>query len=170
MCSISASTYESWKLTRAKAAAPAFVLFFSWIFHLTQPTSTVVTNIGVIVLGVGLASYGELELSTLGIYFQFGGLVFEAIRLALSEKLLNGASFSRNLELQCTQMDPLVSLYYYSPICMVFNIAVWLAVEMRSFQVEKMWSLGPGILLLNAAVAFLLNVASVLLVCPSLPS
>lgn len=64
-------------------------------------------------------------------------------------------------------MDPLVSLYYYAPICMVLNIVVWLVVEMRVFEVQKLWNLGPGILILNAAVAFLLNVASVLLVCPS---
>lgn len=61
-------------------------------------------------------------------------------------------------------MDPLVSLYYYAPVCTVMNFLVAGASELSSFQKEKVWQIGPLVLILNAAVAFLLNVASVFLI------
>lgn len=63
------------------------------------------------------------------------------------------------------KMDPLVSLYYYAPVCAVMNVFVALFVEMPSFKMSDLVQLGPWILIANASCAFLLNVASVFLVC-----
>lgn len=61
-------------------------------------------------------------------------------------------------------MDPLVSLYYYAPVCTAMNLLVAIAMEFRTFQVSDIYQAGVFTLLLNAAVAFMLNVSSVFLI------
>lgn len=112
-------------------------------------------NIMVIVLGVALASAGEIEFSWVGFMFQVGGTVFEAMRLVMIEIMLSSEGL---------KMDPLVSLYYYAPVCAVMNLAVALGSEIPTFEMQHLWDAGPFMLLLNALVAFMLNVASVCLV------
>lgn len=61
------------------------------------------------------------------------------------------------------KMDPLVSLHYYAPVCAVLNLLVIPFTEGLApfYDVAR---IGPVILITNAAVAFLLNVAAVFLV------
>jgi len=92
--------------------------------------------------------------------YQLGGLVFESIRLIMVQKLLSAKSDDPN----AYKMDPLVSLYYYAPVCAVMNMLVALVVEVPTFEFAKLANIGPWILIANASVAFLLNVASVFLV------
>lgn len=62
------------------------------------------------------------------------------------------------------KMDPLVSLYYYAPVCAIMNfLLVWFT-EMPTFNMEDFVRVGPTILIINASVAFLLNLASLFLV------
>lgn len=86
-----------------------------------------------------------------------GGIVFEAIRLVLIQILLSGDG---------QNMDPLVSLYYYAPVCALMNFLVAAANphELPSFMMADLWRAGPFLLLANAGVAFLLNIASVQLI------
>jgi hypothetical protein len=93
--------------------------------------------------------------------YQLGGLIFESIRLIMVQKLLTGKADDPN----SYKMDPLVSLYYYAPVCAVMNVFVALFVEMPTFKMADLVQLGPWILIANASAAFLLNVASVFLVC-----
>ncbi len=144
-----------------KAAAPVAVLFASWAWGLKEPSWRSFLNILLIVFGVVLASLGEIEFSWIGFLFQVGGIVFEALRIVMVEVLLKGEG-----DLQ--KMDPLVSLYYYAPVCAVMNSVVALLSEAPTFEVADLWSTGLGVLLLNASVAFMLNVSSVFLVRPSL--
>lgn len=139
-----------------KSSAPVAVLFFSWIWGVADPSVGKLVNIVVIVLGVALASAGEIEFSWLGFGFQVGGIVFEAMRLVMIQVMLSGEGLN---------MDPLVSLYYYAPVCAVMNALVSLTGEWQRFHWEDLVSTGWLVLLANALVAFLLNVASVSLVC-----
>jgi len=138
-----------------KAAAPVAVLFISWVWGVANPTFENVVNVIGIAFGVFLASAGEIDFSWIGFAFQFGGIVFEAMRLVMIQLLLSGDDM---------KMDPLVSLYYYAPVCAVMNIIVGLFTEFPTFQVAHLWDTGVFILILNAGVAFMLNVASVFLV------
>ncbi|KAE8441564.1 hypothetical protein EG329_004683 [Mollisiaceae sp. DMI_Dod_QoI] len=138
-----------------KASAPAAVLLTSWLFHVANPNLTILINVVVIVFGVTLASYGEVQFVWLGFIYQAGGIFAEAIRLIMIQILLSGEG---------QNLDPLVSLYYYAPVCTVMNFIVALATEWNSFRIEDVWRVGILILVLNAAVAFLLNVASVFLI------
>lgn len=118
---------------------------------------TVLMNIMVIVFGVALASYGEIDFNWIGFLFQLGGIFSEAFRLIMIQVLLSGEG---------QKMDPLVSLYYYAPVCAVMNILVALFSEFSSFHFADILNVGIFVLIVNAALAFFLNVSSVFLVGP----
>lgn len=118
-------------------------------------------NVCIIVLGVMIACFGEVDFVVVGVLFQIGGIVFEAIRLVMVQRLLSSDEF---------KMDPLVSLYYFAPICALMNGAVAAAVELPRFKMEDVWHVGVWMLVLNAVVAFALNISVVFLVCPPPPS
>ncbi|KAJ4393229.1 hypothetical protein N0V93_002437 [Gnomoniopsis smithogilvyi] len=61
-------------------------------------------------------------------------------------------------------ISPLVLLYYYAPVCAVFNLLVALMTEWQTFNVEDLHRVGWSMLALNGAVAFMLNVSSVFLI------
>jgi hypothetical protein len=71
------------------------------------------------------------------------------------QKLLSSAEF---------KMDPLVSLYYFAPACAVMNGIVSLFVEVPKMSWSDIEKVGYFVLLLNALVAFALNVSVVFLV------
>ena len=61
------------------------------------------------------------------------------------------------------KMNPLVSLHYYAPVCALINLLVLPFTEgLAPFY--ELARVGPLILLSNAFVAFLLNIAAVFLV------
>ncbi|UQC82258.1 triose-phosphate transporter [Colletotrichum lupini] len=140
-----------------KAAAPVAVLFTSWIWGVADPSMKTFYNILLIVGGVGLASFGEIEFSWIGFIFQMGGIIFEAIRLVMIQVLLKGDENAQ-------KMDPLVSLYYYAPVCAVMNFFIAYFSEFGKFNVEDFNKVGFTMLLLNASVAFALNISSVFLI------
>jgi hypothetical protein len=74
---------------------------------ISKPNPKVLLNVIFIVIGIVIASYGEIAFVFIGFVFQACGIIFESIRLALVEKLLSSAE---------NKMDPLVSLYYFAPV------------------------------------------------------
>lgn len=115
----------------------------------------VLFNVSFIVIGVVIASFGEIKFVPIGFFFQVGGIVFEAIRLVMVQRLLNSAEY---------KMDPLVSLYYFAPVCAVLNGILSLIVEVPRLQMQNIYDVGIWVLVANAMVAFLLNVSVVFLV------
>ena len=116
----------------------------------------VLFNVSFIVLGVIIASIGEIRFVLIGVIFQLGGILFEAIRLVMVERLLSSAEY---------KMDPLVSLYYFAPVCAIMNFCTALVFEIPRIQMEELYHVGLWTLLANAIVAFALNVSVVFLVC-----
>lgn len=112
-------------------------------------------NVSIIVVGVVIASFGEIKFVMVGFLFQLGGIVFEATRLVMVQRLLSSAEF---------KMDPMVSLYYFAPICAVMNGAVALFLEVPRVTMEQIYGVGIWILVANAMIAFLLNVSVVFLI------
>ena len=88
---------------------------------------------------------------------QATGIVCEATRLVMVQRLLSSAEF---------KMDPLVSLYYYAPACAVINGVITIFIEIPKMSMADIYNLGMITLVANAFVAFLLNVSVVLLVRP----
>jgi len=102
-----------------------------------------------------LASFGEIEFVLTGFLYQVGGIVFEAVRICLVQSLLNGSEY---------KMDPLVSLYYFAPVCAFFNLTIALVWEVPKVQMSELYAVGLWTLLFNAMVAFMLNVSVVFLI------
>ena len=120
----------------------------------------VLFNVSFIVLGIIIASIGEVKFVLIGVIFQLGGILFEAIRLVMVERLLSSAEY---------KMDPLVSLYYFAPVCAIMNFCTALVFEIPRIQMEELYRVGLWTLLANAIVAFALNVSVVFLVCKMYP-
>ncbi|KAN0106519.1 TPT domain containing protein [Hyaloscypha variabilis] len=137
-----------------KASAPVAVLITSWAFRVASPKIRVLLNVLFIVFGVSLASFGEIKFVWLGFFFQAGGIFSEAVRLILIQILLSDSGQA---------MDPLVSLYYYAPICALFNFLIALITDLPTFTLSTLTRVGPSTLLLNAILAFMLNASSVFL-------
>lgn len=127
----------------------------TWVFQIAPPNFKTLGNVSIIVFGVIIASAGEIRFDLLGFIYQIGGIVFEAIRLVMVQRLLSSAEF---------KMDPLVSLYYFAPACAIMNGFVALVVEVPRMGLSHFHQVGFFTLLANAFIAFLLNVSSVFLV------
>ena len=112
-------------------------------------------NVSFIVIGVIIASFGEIQFVLIGFIFQAGGIIFEAIRLVMVQRLLSSAEF---------KMDPLVSLYYFAPVCAVMNAVASLVFEVHQMSLVDLYNVGIFTLIANAFIAFMLNVSVVFLV------
>ncbi|KAI0378453.1 TPT-domain-containing protein [Hypomontagnella monticulosa] len=138
-----------------KATTPVAVLLSSWAMGLAPPNLKQLANVSAIVVGVMIASFGEIKFVWIGFLYQLGGLMFEAIRLNLVQALLSSAEY---------KMDPLVSLYYFAPICAVMNGVVALFWEVPNVSMAEVYHVGLFTFFLNGLCAFLLNVSVVFLI------
>jgi hypothetical protein len=134
---------------------PVAVLLVSWILGVAPPSLKTLGNVSLIVVGVIIASIGEIKFNLTGFLYQAGGISFEATRLVMVQRLLSSAEY---------KMDPLVSLYYFAPVCGVMNCLVALFLEIPSMSMQNIYSVGIFMLIANAMIAFLLNVSVVFLV------
>ncbi|QSS60073.1 DUF250 domain-containing protein, partial [Histoplasma capsulatum] len=138
-----------------KATTPVVTLLATWALGVAPPNMKVLFNVSFIVIGVVIATFGEIHFVMTGFLYQIAGLIFEAIRLVMVQRLLSSAEF---------KMDPLVSLYYFAPICAVMNGIVSLVLEVPDVSMENIYRAGVITLIMNAMVAFLLNVSVVFLI------
>ncbi|CAL5867529.1 uncharacterized protein PFLUO_LOCUS1748 [Penicillium psychrofluorescens] len=138
-----------------KATTPVAVLITTWVMGMAPVNYKTLGNVSIIVLGVVIASFGEIKFVMVGFLFQLGGIAFEATRLVMVQRLLSSADF---------KMDPMVSLYYFAPICAVMNGVVALFLEVPHISMENVYTVGVSTLIVNAMIAFLLNVSVVFLI------
>ncbi|TGZ78575.1 duf250 domain protein membrane protein [Ascodesmis nigricans] len=138
-----------------KATTPVAVLLATWSMGLEKANMKVLTNVSFIVVGVMLASYGELAFVLTGFIYQALGIIFEATRLVMVQRLLSSAEY---------KMDPLVSLYYFAPVCAVMNFFMYLVFESGTVTWAHVQHVGVFTLIFNALFAFGLNVAVVFLI------
>lgn len=91
----------------------------------------------------------------IGVVQQLSALVFEATRLMLVQVLMNSQGYTLN---------PIQSLYYVSPACLVCLTVPYLLLEYPVMRSSDAWVLRPSVMLANAATAFCLNLAVFLLI------
>ena len=144
-----------------KATMPVAVLLSGWALGVATPSAKVFLNVSIIVFGVILASFGEIEFVWIGVIYQLGGIVFEALRLTMVQRLLSSSEY---------KMDPLVSVYYFAPICAIMNFFVALVWEVPKLQMSEIYNVGLGTFFINGMIAFGLNVSVVFLVRYPTPS
>ncbi|KAL4722732.1 hypothetical protein ACLX1H_009967 [Fusarium chlamydosporum] len=138
-----------------KSTGPVFTLIASWLWGVAQPDSKTFGIIMIIVVGVAIASFGEIEFSVWGFIFQMCGTIAEAVRVVMIQVMLSAEGL---------RMDPLVGLYYYAPVCTIMNMVVVFFSEGPRFQWEDAAKAGYGMLFANAFLAFMLNIISVFLI------
>lgn len=138
-----------------KATTPVAVLLAGWALGVSSPNLKTFLNVSAIVIGVIIASIGEIKFDIIGFMYQMAGVAFEAIRLTMVQRLLSGSEF---------KMDPLVSLYYFAPVCAAINLVVAIFWELPKVSMVDVYNVGLFTFLLNGMVAFGLNVSVVMLV------
>ncbi|KAI0469554.1 triose-phosphate transporter family-domain-containing protein [Xylaria cf. heliscus] len=138
-----------------KATNAVATLLATWAFGMAAPNLNKLLNVSAIVIGVAIASFGELKFDGLGFIIQVTGIVCEALRLVMVQRLLSSDEF---------KMDPLVSVYYYAPACAVINGFFTIFIELPRMTTGDILQVGLITLVANAFVAFLLNVSVVLLI------
>ena len=134
---------------------PIAVLMLGWTFGLEDFSWHVLASVCCIATGVAIASLGELRFHVIGYLLQVGAIIFGATKLVMVQRLLRGSGH---------KMDPLVSLYWYSPICAILSFFAALVYEVPHISLTDVESIGFGTLLANAGLAFALNVSEVFLV------
>jgi drug/metabolite transporter (DMT)-like permease len=138
-----------------KATTPVAVLISGWVLGVNKPNLKQFLNVSAIVVGVIIASFGEIHFVLVGVLYQIGGVIFEALRLTMVQRLLSSSEF---------KMDPLVSVYYFAPICTLMNGVVALIWEVPKVSMADVYNVGLFTFFLNGLCAFMLNVSVVLLI------
>lgn len=133
-----------------KAFTPVSVLLISFAMKLKEPSRKLFGIVVAISVGVFIASYGEADFDLIGFLVQALAIAIESCRLILIQILLQGMG-----------MDPLTSLYYFAPVCLVFNSMILLPVEGLQPFTDAVHLVGLPTLFLNACLTFALNLSSV---------
>ncbi|GKA88648.1 probable sugar phosphate/phosphate translocator [Tanacetum coccineum] len=138
-----------------KALTPVVVYTLDVLFKIQLFKSQAMCNMLSISLGVAIAAYGEAKFNAWGIMLQLGGGVFEATRLVFIEILLK----SKGIEL-----NPITTLYYVAPCCLVFLSVPWMIVELPTLIETSSFQFDYLVFGTNSLCAFALNLASFLLI------
>ncbi|MCD7473300.1 hypothetical protein HAX54_015081 [Datura stramonium] len=106
-------------------------------------------------IGVAIAAYGEAKFDTWGVMLQLGAVAFEATRLVMIQILLTSKGITFN---------PITSLYYVAPCCLIFLFIPWIFVEYPLLKDTSSFHFDWLIFGTNSFCAFALNLAVFLLV------
>jgi len=106
-------------------------------------------------VGVAIAAYGEAKFDSWGVLLQLGAVAFEATRLVLIQILLTSKGITLN---------PITTLYYVAPCCLLFLTVPWLFVEFPVLKETSTFHFDYFIFGTNSLCAFALNLAVFLLI------
>ncbi|KAL0315633.1 UNVERIFIED_CONTAM: putative sugar phosphate/phosphate translocator [Sesamum radiatum] len=138
-----------------KALVPVAVYTIGVMFKKESFKSETMANMISISIGVAIAAYGEAKFDSMGVVLQLGAVAFEATRLVMIQILLTSRGISLN---------PITSLYYVAPCCLVFLFLPWVYVEYPILAEKSSFHLDFVIFGTNSFCAFALNLAVFLLV------
>ncbi|GMH27318.1 hypothetical protein Nepgr_029161 [Nepenthes gracilis] len=103
-----------------KALMPVAVYSIGVLLRKDPFKGETMANMISISVGVAIAAYGEAKFNAWGVTLQLSAVAFEATRLKLIEVLLKSKGIDFN---------PITSLYYVAPCCLVFLSVPWIFVE-----------------------------------------
>lgn len=135
---------------------PVATLLACWSIGIRnpEPSIRVLLTICVIVIGVAISSFGELQIVVMGVVTQTAAVVCDAYKNALQQYLLGGK----------LKMGSLTLLYYFAPVCTAINACYILIFEAAALRVDHTHHIGLWTLLANGVLTFGLNIASVAVV------
>jgi len=117
-------------------------------------SSSSALNMLLIAFGVLVCAIGEANLVMKGLIQQLVALLFEAARLTLVQILMAGKGI---------KLNPLQSLYYVSPACLLCLLVPFSFVELKELLRDPP-VIYPAVFLGNGMIAFSLNLAVFLLI------
>ncbi|XP_019192517.1 PREDICTED: probable sugar phosphate/phosphate translocator At2g25520 [Ipomoea nil] len=138
-----------------KALMPVAVYSIGVVFKKESFKSDTMANMVSISVGVAIAAYGEAKFDSWGVFLQLGAVAFEATRLVMIQILLTSKGITLN---------PITSLYYVAPCCLVFLSVPWIFVEFPVLKETSSFHFDYLIFGTNSLCAFALNLAVFLLV------
>ncbi|KAF3789721.1 putative sugar phosphate/phosphate translocator [Nymphaea thermarum] len=133
-----------------KAIMPVAVLLLGAAAGLEVLSCRMFMIMSLISFGVLVASYGEINISWVGVVYQMGGVVGEALRLIFMEILVKRKGL---------KLNPITLMYYVSPCSAICLFIPWIFLEKPKMDSAGTLTFHPLILSLNSLCTFALNVS-----------
>ncbi|GLT74678.1 hypothetical protein SLA2020_464630 [Shorea laevis] len=130
-----------------KALMPVATFIMAVLCGTDKPRCDVFLNMVLVSVGVVISSYGEIHFNVVGTVYQVTGIFAEALRLVLTQVLLQKKGLTLN---------PITSLYYIAPCSFVFLFVPWYFVEKPVMAVSQI-QFNFWIFFSNALCALALN-------------
>ena len=101
-----------------KAFSPAYMVIFLYCLGVEKPSRRVIACVLGLSLCTCIASAGEVNFSVIGVLFMAAASISDALRLVVAQRLLSNM-----------KMNPLETLYFISPICLLWMVPAALLTE-----------------------------------------
>ncbi|MCD7448994.1 hypothetical protein HAX54_048077 [Datura stramonium] len=138
-----------------KAIMPVAVFILGVAAGLEVMSCRMLLIMSVISFGVLVASYGEIDINWVGVVYQMGGVVGEALRLIFMEILVKRKGL---------KLNPISVMYYVSPCSALCLLVPWIFLEKPKMDEQRTWSFQPLVLTLNSLCTFALNLSVFLVI------
>ncbi|KAL4555273.1 hypothetical protein LXL04_037888 [Taraxacum kok-saghyz] len=141
-----------------KAVMPVAVFILGVAAGLEVMSTRMLLIMCVISFGVLVASYGEININWIGVVYQMGGVVGEALRLIFMEILVKRKGL---------KLNPISMMYYVSPCSALCLLVPWVFLEKPKMMDDAQgatWSFHPMVLTLNSLCTFGLNLSVFLVI------
>jgi hypothetical protein len=138
-----------------KAIMPVAVFLLGAAAGLEVLSCKMFLIMSLISFGVLVASYGEINVNWVGVVYQMGGVVGEALRLILMEILVKRKGL---------KLNPITLMYYVSPCSALCLLIPWIFLEKPKMDSAMNWKFDPVIMSLNALCTFALNMSVFLVI------
>ncbi|EFH67679.1 F21D18.5 [Arabidopsis lyrata subsp. lyrata] len=130
-----------------KALMPVATFLMAVVCGTDKARCDVFMNMVLVSVGVVVSSYGEINFNVIGTVYQVMGIFAEALRLVLTQVLLQKKGLTLN---------PVTSLYYIAPCSFVFLSLPWYVLEKPNIDVSQI-QFNFWIFFSNALCALALN-------------
>jgi drug/metabolite transporter (DMT)-like permease len=137
-----------------QATSPAAASITAYLFALSIPTTRDVLRIAIIMLGGFVMSYGDINLTNLGLVLQLGAIVANALRTGMSQSIL-----------QSSKMDPLTFLRQSAPIGAFISACCAFVFESQRISGSDLQKIGFFQAVCSASLALSVTIATSYLVC-----
>lgn len=138
-----------------KAVMPVAVFILGVAAGLEVMSCRMLLIMSVISFGVVIASYGEISINWIGVVYQMGGVVGEALRLIFMEILVKRKGI---------KLNPISIMYYVSPCSALCLLIPWIFLEKPKIDANATWNFPVSVLMLNSLCTFALNLSVFLVI------
>ncbi|CAH8348526.1 unnamed protein product [Eruca vesicaria subsp. sativa] len=138
-----------------KAIMPVAVFVLGVAAGLEMMSCRMLLIMSIISFGVLVASYGELNINWIGVVYQMGGVVGEALRLIFMEILVKRKGI---------KLNPISLMYYVSPCSALCLFLPWIFLEKSKMEGNDTWDFHFVVLTLNSLCTFALNLSVFLVI------